>query len=73
MHGAVVATLALSGNGSKWRALGRGSALYSRDPVLQRAVGPRGLSGAIYGDLTVWLPQTDLSPTALFGLTATWK
>jgi hypothetical protein len=28
-------TLALSGNGSKWRPLGRGSALYNRAPTSQ--------------------------------------
>jgi hypothetical protein len=57
MRGAVAATLAQSGNGSKWRPLGRGSALYTRDPALQRAAGPRGLSGAAYGDPTVPRPQ----------------
>jgi hypothetical protein len=51
-------TLALSGNGSKWRPLGREATLYNRDPALQRAAGPRGLSGANFGDPTVW-PLTD--------------
>jgi hypothetical protein len=37
VHGVVAATLALSGNGIEWRPLGRRSALYNRDPTLQRA------------------------------------
>jgi hypothetical protein len=53
MHDAAAATLALSANGSKKRPLGLGSALYNGDPALQRAAGPRGLSGAVYGDPTV--------------------
>jgi hypothetical protein len=40
VHYAVEETLALSGNGSKWRPLGRGSALYNRAPVSQRAATP---------------------------------
>jgi hypothetical protein len=57
VHCAAAETLALSGNGSKWRPLGHGSALYNRAPVSQRAVTPRGLSGVIHDDPTVWRPQ----------------
>jgi hypothetical protein len=52
-HGTAAATLAPSENGSKWRPLGREAALYNRDPALQWAAGPRGLSGAVFGDSTV--------------------
>jgi hypothetical protein len=62
----------LSGNGSKWRPLGREAALYNWDQALQRAAGPRGLSGANFGDPMVWHLQRIFCPTALFGLTATW-
>jgi hypothetical protein len=68
----VAQTLALSGNGSKWRPLGRGSALYNLDLVLQQAAGPRGLPSTVYGDPTVWRPQRIYCPMALIGLTATW-
>jgi hypothetical protein len=57
MHCTTEETLALSGNGSKWRPLGRGSALYNRGPVSQRATTPRGLSGVNHDDPTVWRPQ----------------
>jgi hypothetical protein len=73
VHCAAAETLVLSGNGSKWRPLGRGSALYNRDPALQRAVRPRVLSGAVYSDPTVWHPQRICCPTALSNLTATWQ
>jgi hypothetical protein len=56
VHCAAVETLALSGNGSKWRPLGRGPALYNRDLVLQRAVVLGGLSSTVYDDPTVWRP-----------------
>jgi hypothetical protein len=49
VHCAAAETLALRANGKKWRPLGRGSALYNRDPALQRAAMPR-LSDAVYSD-----------------------
>jgi hypothetical protein len=67
VHDAVTETLALSGNGSKWRPLGRESALYNRDPVLQRAARPRVLSGVVYGDPMIWRPQRIYCPMALSG------
>jgi hypothetical protein len=45
VHCAAKETLALSGNGSKWRPLVRGSALYNQTPASQRASMPRDLSG----------------------------
>jgi hypothetical protein len=72
VHCAVAETLALSGNGSKWRPLDRGSALYNRDPASQRAATPRGLSSANHSDPTVWHPQRIFCPTALSDLMATW-
>jgi hypothetical protein len=73
VHFVAAEALAFSGNGSKWRPLGRGSALYNQDPVLQRAVVPRGLSSVVYSNPTVWRPQRIYCPTALSGLTATWQ
>jgi hypothetical protein len=70
---AMAITLDLSGNGSKWRPLGHGSALYNRDLASQCAPVPRGLSGAVIGDLTIWRPQWIYCPTALSGLMATWQ
>jgi hypothetical protein len=72
-HGTVAATLALSRNGSKCRPLGREAALYNQVLALQWASGPRGLSGANFGNPTVWCLQWIFRPTALFGLTATWQ
>jgi hypothetical protein len=57
VHCAAAETLALSGNGSKWRPLGHGSALYNGALVSQGAATPRGLSGVIHDDPTVWRPQ----------------
>jgi hypothetical protein len=73
VHCAAAETLAPGGNGSKWRPLGHGSALYNRAPVSQRAATPRGLSGAIQGDPMVLRPQRVYCPMALSGLTATWQ
>jgi hypothetical protein len=72
VHCAVAETLALSGNGSKWRHLGRRSALYNRAPGSHWAATPRDLSGAIHGDPTIWHHQRIHCPTALCSLTATW-
>jgi hypothetical protein len=72
VHSAVAETLALSGNGSKWRPMGRGLSLYNRDPTLQRAAVPRGLSSTVYSEPMVWHPQWIYCPTALSGLTATF-
>jgi hypothetical protein len=66
MHGAAAETLALSGNGSKWRPLGRRSALYNQAPVSQRAATPRGLSGVIHGYPMGLAPSTDLLPNGSF-------
>jgi hypothetical protein len=71
VHCAVAETLALSGNGSKWRPLGRRSALYNQYPASQHAAGPRGLLGAVHGDPTVWCPQRIYCPTATLGQTTT--
>jgi hypothetical protein len=53
--------------------LGRAAALYNRDPALQQADRPQGLSDANFGDPTVRRPQRIFRPTAIFGLTATWQ
>jgi hypothetical protein len=66
-------TLVLSGNGSKWRPLGRGSTLYNQAPATQRADTPQRLSGANHSDPTVWHPQRLYHPTALSDLTANWQ
>jgi hypothetical protein len=71
MHDAVAKTLTLSGNGSKWRPLDRGSALYNQDPMLQQAAGPRGLLVGGLRRPNGPAPSTDLLPAALSGLTAT--
>jgi hypothetical protein len=71
--GHCAAAQALSGNGGKWRPLGRRSALYNRGPAAQRMVTPRGLFGANHGEPTVWHPQRIYCPTALSGLTAIWR
>jgi hypothetical protein len=73
VHCVAAKTLALSGNGSKWRPLGRGSTLHNRAPVSQRAARPRGLSDTIHDDPTVWRPQRVYCPMTLSGLTATWQ
>jgi hypothetical protein len=71
VHCAAAETLALSGNGSKWRPLGRGSTLYNRDPALQWAAVPQGLSDAVHDDPTVWRPQWIYCPTTLSSLIGT--
>jgi hypothetical protein len=73
VHCAAEETLALSGNGSKWRPLGRGSPLYNRAPASQWVATTRGLSGVIHGDPTVWRLKRIYCPMALSGLMNTWE
>jgi hypothetical protein len=60
----------MEASGGPWAAV----SLYNRDPALQQAVGPLGLSGAVYGDPTVLngIANDSLQPNGYFVVTASF-